>query len=891
MNASVARQSGDSDISVTGGSALTFTGGAGGNWGTPQTVTLAAAEDSNAANGSATIRVSATGIPNADVTATESDNDSLNFVLTPNTISVPEGGSNTFTVALSADPVTDVNASVTRVSGDTDIVASPVSLNFTAGAAGNWSVPQQVTVNANEDPDAGNGTATIRLSAIGLENADVIATEQDNETLNIVTNRDAVTVPEGGSDSTLQVRLNADPVTNVTVSIARVSGDTDISVSTTTLTFTGGPPPGGNWATFKTVTIQADEDDLDVINGTATIRLSAAGIAPKDISATEVDNDTLNFVTNPTSVTVPEGGTANFNVTLDKEPAATVTATVSNVSGDTDITVQSGGTLTFDSTNWNTPHPVTLAAAEDDLDLINGTAIIRVSSAANIPNKDVTATEEDNEVLNFRTDTDFVTVPEGSSATFGVRLNAQPEGTTTVTATVFSISSATEPDIIVDAASSTLTFDATNWDSFQQVLLVALEDNDDLAGTATIQISASGIPTREVTATEEDDDSITIIAPNGPEFWIMGTSRLIRWNFTPDLPPSVNIELFLNGFFERTIAINTANDGNFTWDIPTTLVVDSAYTVRVIAAAPFNVSDESDAEFSILDTGSDTDGDAIPDFEERGPTGLDDMYDGNQFGGPDWNESTAASLFSFDGSRYVTFEASGDISNMQALEPPAGAPAEVMFPYGIFSFQIDVASDGAPATVTMFFSDNDETPDTYWKEGERPGIPFEWYEFFDDGETGAQIDGINNTVTLFFVDGSRGDDDVTANGIISDPGGPGVTAPPPPEEGGSDCFIATAAYGSPAAPHVQILREFRDSYLLTNRAGRWFVVQYYRYSPPAASWLAKHPMAKAGVRILLTPLVILAWALKHAPFAFPMMAVLCISGFAMRRTRKRYAQD
>ena len=48
--------------------------------------------------------------------------------------------------------------------------------------------------------------------------------------------------------------------------------------------------------------------------------------------------------------------------------------------------------------------------------------------------------------------------------------------------------------------------------------------------------------------------------------------------------------------------------------------------------------------------------------------------------------------------------------------------------------------------------------------------------FTYDGQTGAEING--NLVTLHFVDGQRGDDDLTPDGKIIDQGGPG--SPPIP---------------------------------------------------------------------------------------------------------------
>ena len=73
------------------------------------------------------------------------------------------------------------------------------------------------------------------------------------------------------------------------------------------------------------------------------------------------------------------------------------------------------------------------------------------------------------------------------------------------------------------------------------------------------------------------------------------------------------------------------------------------------------------------------------------------------------------------------------------------------------------------------------------------------------------------------------------------------------------CFIATAAYGSYTEPQVQLLRQFRDRYLLTNRAGRAFVNLYYKCSPPIADFIIKHDTLRAVVRWGLLPVLGVSW--------------------------------
>lgn len=73
------------------------------------------------------------------------------------------------------------------------------------------------------------------------------------------------------------------------------------------------------------------------------------------------------------------------------------------------------------------------------------------------------------------------------------------------------------------------------------------------------------------------------------------------------------------------------------------------------------------------------------------------------------------------------------------------------------------------------------------------------------------------------------------------------------EKGG--CFIATMAFGSPMAGQVEILRQFRDRYLLTNSLGQKFVAWYYRTGPAAANYIKDMPLLKAAIRVALYPLV------------------------------------
>lgn len=103
-----------------------------------------------------------------------------------------------------------------------------------------------------------------------------------------------------------------------------------------------------------------------------------------------------------------------------------------------------------------------------------------------------------------------------------------------------------------------------------------------------------------------------------------------------------------------------------------------------------------------------------------------------------------------------------------------------------------------------------------------------------------------------------------------------------PSGSGGGCFIATAAYGTPLDNRIDILRAFRDKYLLRTSLGVAFVDAYYRISPPVADRVAKTPALAGVLRILLTPTVLVAQAFLAHRLWFAIMAA-CIIVFASRR--------
>ncbi|WP_033218548.1 glycoside hydrolase family 9 protein [Kitasatospora phosalacinea] len=168
----------------------------------------------------------------------------------------------------------------------------------------------------------------------------------------------AVTVPEGGS-AAVAVKLSAAPAQNVTVTVVRTSGDTDLSATVSSLVFTP-----ANWATAQQVPLSAAQD-ADTAAGSALFTVGGSGVQSATFTATEADDDSAPPVASCAvayRVDSSWGNGFTATVTVKNTGASTVSGWTLGWSfgGDQRITnawnaavSQSGGTVTARDAGWN----------------------------------------------------------------------------------------------------------------------------------------------------------------------------------------------------------------------------------------------------------------------------------------------------------------------------------------------------------------------------------------------------------------------------------------------------------------------------------------------------------------------------------------------------------
>ena len=506
------------------------------NWHAPQTVTVAAVHDGDAADDSATVIHGVSGggygdVSAPDVAVTVTDDETLGVVISPTAIAVQAGGSNTYTVVLGSLPTGDVTVTVTGQAG-TDLELTGLSpTNTLTFSTGNWNVEQEVTVGAAEDADAGEVTLSHGVS--GADDPEYAALDADDVVVTVIPMTPdtpilqlgvavsdlKLTVPEGGSN-TYTIVLSHQPSGDVTVTVNNPTDNSEVTATPRSLTFTT-----ENWDEPQAVTVAAVQDG-DAADDSATVihRVSGGGygdVSAPDVAVTVDDDETLGVVISPTAIAVQAGGSNTYTVVLGSLPSGDVTVTLAGHEGAvlSLAGIDNDNALTFTQDNWHAPQTVSVSA---DAEAQSSTITIEHSvssaddpdyAAAAAPDVAVRvlgATDTIQIQVGVATSVQRLEVPEGGSNTYTMVLSHQPSGDVTVT-----VNNPTD-NSEVTATPRTLTFTTENWDEPQAVTVAAVHDGDAADDSATVTHGVAdggydGVSVPDVAVTVDDDETVSIV--------------------------------------------------------------------------------------------------------------------------------------------------------------------------------------------------------------------------------------------------------------------------------------------------------------------------------------------------------------------------------------------
>jgi hypothetical protein len=492
------------------------------DWDAPQPVTLSASDDADTDDESATVEVASDDVAAAVVVEVAvADDDVLAIEVTPaGALDVSEGATATLEVSLSAAPAASTVVSIATSAGSVATV-SAASLTFTAS---DWDQAQEVTITGVADPDTSNDTAVVTFSSAVTADETVDVTVVDDDVLGIEPSTTSLGTLTEGAGTSLTVRLTQQPPGNVTVTVTS-SDPGALAASPSTLTFTT-----SDWSTGKPVTVTAPQD-VDTGDETVEVALAAAGLTERTVAAAVDDDDTQAIVTAPSSLALAENASGSFTVRLAYAPTTPLTMTVASLNGAQ--ATASPATLSFDASDYDEPRTINVLVP-DDLDAADGATAIRLSLLAADLTTDVPVSVADDDDLLIETNLASVALGEGSTATFGVRLTAQPAGTTTV-----SVSSGTPGKATV--APAPLSFTTANWSNYQTVTVTSLADLDLANDTVTITLGTAGVPNKLVSATITDDDTQRVLVSTANVNVAEGGSTTVGVNLEFQPASTVNV--------------------------------------------------------------------------------------------------------------------------------------------------------------------------------------------------------------------------------------------------------------------------------------------------------------------------------------------------------------
>lgn len=570
------------------------------NWTAVQTVTVTGVDDdiadgnqpySAVLGNTVSDDASYANLSVSDVDLVNLDNDTAGFLVSAISGQTTEaGGSATFSVVLLSQPAADV---VIAIESD-DATEGLTDVSLVTFTTDNWNATQTVTVTGvNDDVADGDQVFHVTLGAAqsddsnydGLDPADVIVTNGDNETPGITVSAPLGDTTEGGGSTTLSVVLNSQPTAMVTVPV--VSSDTtEGTASPVELVF-----DADNWNAAQIVTVTGADDDLDDGNQTYRINVGPSvsgdanydGLSDHSVDLVNVDNDTAGFtVTDPLGTTSEGGASTTFTIVLNTRPTADVT--VDLTSSDVTEGTVSPASVTFTVDNWNSERVITVTGENDGLTDGDQQYTIQTSAAVSTDPRysgldpaDVTVTNVDNETPGIIVSAiNRATTEAGGTATLTIRLRSQPSADVVIPLSSSDITEGTVSPV-------SLTFTALNWNAPQTVTLRGVDDDVADGNQTYFLVTAPAMSAdpsyngmngqdRPVVNTDNETPGFTVSAISGDTTELGGTATFtIELNSEPVSDVMVSIA-------SNTPTEGTADPGSVTftagnWNTPQTITV------------------------------------------------------------------------------------------------------------------------------------------------------------------------------------------------------------------------------------------------------------------------------------------------------------------------------
>jgi hypothetical protein len=481
------------------------------NWNIPQIVTVAGVDDSvydKTIDTSVSISV-LTGNDVKTIPIKTEDNETQHLLVTGtlnSTIVGDEGSLTTQSISLKLklEPVETMTFNITDNSNYVSTNKSQIV--FTPQ---NWNIEQTLDITINK---ANNGVADGNVNAeIKLESTDTPVTQKtlyvvirDDESLAANISYDDDFFYEDGS-IVIDVSLNAEPVSNVDLSVIPTQSGR-VTISSTPIVFTP-----TDWATPQQITLSGVNNN--VFNAPETIDLSfsftSGGGGANNVSYdyqekrtfTMYDASKAIFVES-NSITITEGSTGSFDISLSTRPVGNNTLTFSTSSS----YIESIAPIIFDTTNWSNNQTIAVPTIESDYAVdLNDTLVIS-SDVAGFDDVSIPIIITNTTVADMTLSVTELSVNEGGQATFEVSLTSKPVSNVTLDLTLNNTT-----NFSIDK--SQLVFNSnTAIGTTQIVTLSGIEDSDANGNIdSTIDIAVNGSSSSEYNGVSSKTVNITLV--------------------------------------------------------------------------------------------------------------------------------------------------------------------------------------------------------------------------------------------------------------------------------------------------------------------------------------------------------------------------------------------